>query len=236
MKKLIKDLLLPIFFFCLVFPGMSEFAFAKEDLKIKIPYIKETKHVLRIAHGGIANMEIPVHRASVLFAELVDTYTRGEVNINIYPNSQLGSEEVTAKMVNLGTLDMTLLSINNATQWYPPMNVYMMPFIFRDRDHVNKVIYGPVGRELEENYLKASKMRIIDWLEWGDRCPLTRSRAINTPADMKGLKMRTPKNPVMIDTYNALGAISTAINWGSSIALFRKDYAMALKDRLWDYI
>jgi tripartite ATP-independent transporter DctP family solute receptor len=160
-----------------------------------------------------------------LFKDLVDAYTQGEVKIALYPGSQLGTETVCAKMVQLGTLDMTMLSINNATQWYQPMNIYVMPFIFRNRDHVDKVVFGPVGKELEEGYLKASGIRIIGWFEWGDRCPLNKKRAINTPKDFHGIKMRTPKNPVMIDTYNALGAISTAINWAELYSALQQGLA-----------
>jgi tripartite ATP-independent transporter DctP family solute receptor len=200
-------------------------SYGQEGLKIEIPYIKKTKHVLRLAHGGPPLVDAPFHKSHLLFADLVEAYTRGEVRVEIYPASQLGTETVTSKMVQLGTLDMATLSVNNATQWYPPLNVYVMPFIFRNREHANKIVFGPVGKELEEGYLKASGIRMLTYLEWGDRCPLNKVRPINIPSDFKGIKMRTPKNPVMIDTYNALGATSTAISWGELYSALQQGLA-----------
>jgi tripartite ATP-independent transporter DctP family solute receptor len=210
---------------CLFLVNVFDVGIHDACARMDIPYIKANKYTLRLGSSAPASDDFIHHKAEVLFAHLVQAYSRGELKIDLYPGNQLGTETVAAKMVQLGTLDMTMLSINNATQWYPPMNVYVMPFIFRNREHVDKVIFGPVGKELEENYRKASGMRILTWFEWGDRCPLNKIRPINKPEDFHGIKMRTPKNPVMIDTYNALGAISTAVNWAELYSALQQGVA-----------
>lgn len=163
------------------------------------------------------------------FAELIDTYSDGSLKVRIFPNAQLGVEQATAKDTQLGLLDMTLVAINNASMWYPPLDVTILPFIFRDRDHVNAVINGPVGEEMFENYRKASGLRIVSVLEWGDRGIMNNKRAIQTPADLVGVKLRLPKNQVMLDTYSALGATPTAIDWGELYAALQQGVADGLE-------
>jgi tripartite ATP-independent transporter DctP family solute receptor len=217
-----------IWFAILVGLVLSPFvAFAQEQPKVKVPYVRPTKHVFRLAHAVTTKM--PYHLGALRFAELVKTYSKGEIEINIFPNAQLGLEQVTAKMVQLGTLDMCLLAVNNSTMWYRPMDIYIMPFIFENREHVNRVLNGPVGKELEENYTKASGIRIVSWFEWGNRGIMNKVRPIYKPADLHGLKIRVPKNPVMVDTYNALGATATAIDWGELYSALQQGLADGLE-------
>ena len=163
------------------------------------------------------------------FAELVDAYTHRSMQVKIFPSAQLGLEQNTAKDVQLGTLDLALVAINNASAWYKPLDVTILPFIFRDRAHAEAVLSGKVGAELLEGYRKASGMRIISVFEWGDRAIINKTRPIEKPADLKGIKIRLPKNSVMLDTYNALGATTTAIDWGELYAGLQQGVADGLE-------
>ena len=209
---------------CLIFLTQTAVA---QSLKVKIPYIKPVKHQLRLAHGLTPGS--PYDKGAHRFAELAAIYSKGEIKIKIFPSAQLGNEQVTAKMVQLGTLDMCLTAVNNSTMWYRPMDIYIMPFIFQNREHVNKVLFGPVGKKLEDGFTKASGMRIISWFEWGDRSIFNKTRSINKPADLKGIKIRVPKNPVMVDTYNAIGATATAIDWGELYSALQQGLADGLE-------
>ena len=210
--------------FCMIFLSHTV---AAESLKVKIPYIKAVKHELRLAHGLTPGS--PYDKGAHRFAELAEIYSKGEIKIKIFPSAQLGNEQVTAKMVQLGTLDMCLTAVNNSSMWYRPMDIYIMPFIFQNREHVNKVLFGPVGKKLEEGFIKASSMRILSWFEWGDRSIFNKTRSINKPADLKGIKIRVPKNPVMVDTYNAIGANATAIDWGELYSALQQGLADGLE-------
>lgn len=192
-----------------------------------IPYIKKTQKTMRLAHGVVAGSpyDLGAHR----FAELVDQYTRRAIQVKVFPNSQLGLEQNTAKDVQLGTLDLTLVAINNASIWYKPLDITIMPFIFRDRDHANAVVNGPVGKELFEEHRKASGVRIVSVFEWGDRAIINKIRAINKPDDLKGVKLRLPKNAVMLDTYAALGATTAAIDWGELYTALQQGVADGLE-------
>lgn len=210
--------------------GICTFVVAVSPLRaeeIKVPYIKDTVHTLKLAHGlpPGSSYDLGANR----FAELVEMYSRGEVKVKVFPSAQLGKEQDTAKDVQLGTLDMTLVAINNSSMWYKPLDIFIMPFIFRNREHANAVIDGPVGRDLFENYRKASGNRILSIFEWGDRAIFNNKRAINHPDDMKGIKIRVPKNAVMVDTYNAFGATATAIDWGELYSALQQGLADGLE-------
>lgn len=196
-------------------------------LDVDIPYIKSLAKTLRLAHGLPEGS--PYDKGARRFAELVNQYTRGEIKVKIFASAQLGKEQTTAKMCQTGTLDLSLQAVNNSTMWYKPLDIYIMPFIFRDRLHVNKVLFGPVGQKLENEFTKVSNMRIVSWFEWGDRSIFNNKRAINQPSDLKGIKIRVPKNKVMVDTYNTLGATAAAIDWGELYSALQQGLADGLE-------
>jgi len=195
--------------------------------EIKVPYIKDTVKTLKLAHGLPPGSSYDM--GATRFAELVEMYTRGEIKVKVFPSGQLGKEQDTAKDVQLGALDMTLVAINNSSMWYKPLDIFIMPFIFENREHANAVINGPVGEELFENYRKASGNRILSIFEWGDRAIFNNKRAVNHPDDMNGIKIRVPKNAVMVDTYNAFGATATAIDWGELYSALQQGLADGLE-------
>lgn len=220
--KFLPSLMLSMFGLALAVALAPQAALAQD-----IPYIKKTQKAMRLAHGVVPGSpyDLGAHR----FAELVDQYTRRAIQVKVFPNAQLGLEQNTAKDVQLGTLDLTLVAINNASIWYKPLDVTIMPFIFRDRDHANSVVNGPVGKELFDEYRKASGVRIISVFEWGDRAIINRIRPINKPDDLKGIKIRLPKNSVMLDTYSALGATTAAIDWGELYSALQQGVADGLE-------
>lgn len=194
---------------------------------IDIPYVQKTQKTVRLAHGLPPGS--PYDLGARRFAELLDTYTHRAMQVKIFPSAQLGVEQNTAKDVQLGTLDLALVAINNASMWYKPLDVTILPFMFRDRAHAEAVLSGKVGDDLFEGYRKASGVRIVSVFEWGDRAIMTKDRAINKPADLKGIKVRLPKNSVMLDTYNALGATTTAIDWGELYGALQQGAADGLE-------
>lgn len=217
---------LAIWFFLGIFLGFVTTGSTNAQ-EIKVPYIKDTLKTLRLAHGLPPGS--PYDMGTTRFAELVEMYSRGAIKVKVFPSAQLGKEQDTAKDVQLGTLDMTLVAINNSSMWYKPLDIFIMPFIFRNREHANAVIGGPVGKELFENYRKASGNRILSIFEWGDRAIFNNKRSINHPDDLKGIKIRVPKNAVMVDTYNAFGAIATAIDWGELYSALQQGLADGLE-------
>jgi tripartite ATP-independent transporter DctP family solute receptor len=151
----------------------------------------------------------PTHsfvKASEKFKELLEGRTGGQIKVEIYPSSQLGGEREMQEMVALGTLEM---SVSGITVIYEPLYALLeAPFLYRDREHIKKVMASPVVAELGETLLKKG-IRYVGFYENGFRHITNGRRPVNAPADVRGLKIRTPENLAQIETFKALGAVAT---------------------------
>jgi len=144
--------------------------------------------------------------ATEKFKEMVDKRSNGRLKVDIFHSSQLGGEREMQEMVALGTLEM---SVSGVTVIYEPLYAMLeAPFLYRDRDHIKKVMASPIVAELGESLLKKG-IRYVGFYENGFRNITNSKRAINDPADVKGLKIRTPENLAQIETFKALGAVAT---------------------------
>jgi tripartite ATP-independent transporter DctP family solute receptor len=144
--------------------------------------------------------------ASERFKEAVEKKSGGRMKVDIFHSSQLGGEREMQEMVALGTLEM---SVSGITVIYEPLYAMLeAPFLYRDREHIKKVMASPVVAELGESLLKKG-IRYVGFYENGFRNITNSKRAINAPADVKGLKIRTPENLAQIETFKALGAVAT---------------------------
>ncbi len=144
--------------------------------------------------------------ASEKFKEMVEQRTNGRLKVQIYPSSQLGGEREMQEMVALGTLEMSVSGV--AVVYEPLFALLEAPYLFRDREQIRKVYASPVVADLSQGLL-AKGIRVVGFYENGFRQITNSTRPINTPADAKGLKIRTPENLAQIETFKALGAIPT---------------------------
>ena len=110
------------------------------------------------------------------------------------------------EVVSLGTLEMTVTGV--AVVYEPLYALLEAPFLYRDRDHIKKVMASPIVAELGDSLLKKG-IRYVGFYENGFRNITNSKRAINAPSDVKGLKIRTPENLAQIETFKALGAVAT---------------------------
>jgi len=167
--------------------------------------------VLKLAHG--LDTTHPVHKAMVFMAEKVKEKSEGKLKIDVYPSEQLGSERECLEQLQLGGLDMTKTSSSPLESFIPQMKVLGLPYLFRDSEHYWKVLLGDIGKELlaagEKNKLKG-----LCFYDAGARSFYTRDKLINTPADLKGMKIRVQQSPMAIEMIDAMGAAATPIDWG----------------------
>ncbi|MDO9636952.1 MAG: TRAP transporter substrate-binding protein [Pseudotabrizicola sp.] len=162
---------------------------------------------LRFAHFSVE--DDPNHRAATELADMVAAATGGSVTIAISPNSQLGGEVDVVEGILLGTIDMAPPSAAVLANWVPEMNVLNMPFVFRDWDHYQSVLNGPIYDELSAAAAPKG-LRLLGFMTSGPRHIMTTS-AVNGMEDLAGRKIRTVQNPVHVATFNAFGANATAI-------------------------
>jgi tripartite ATP-independent transporter DctP family solute receptor len=170
------------------------------------------KSVMRIAH--VLTEQDNVHRAVVRFKDAVEKKTSGQLEVQIYPNSALGNLRVTFENIRLGSLEAGLWDAGTPSNVVPAWAVPELPYIFRDLDHVHKVIDGAIGQELNKALIDKAKVRSLAIYDTTFRKIFTRPKPINSLADLKGLKVRVPEVPSYVRCMQLLGANPTPIPWG----------------------
>lgn len=171
----------------------------------------KSKVVLKLGHTGAPNHHY--QEASLMFAKKVAEKTNNMVEVKVFPADQLGKQKELVEGAQLGTVDMVLTSDVELSGFEPIMGVLNLPFLFKDYDHVMKTLSGPVGDKLAAALDKKS-LTVIGWWENGFRHITNSKRPINVPADLKGLKIRTPNGAVFVDTFNMMGASATPMAFG----------------------
>jgi len=167
--------------------------------------------VLKLAH--ILDPLHPVHQGMEYLAQRLQEKSNGKMRIDIYPSGQLGSEREYVESLQIGSLDMTKVSSSVVENFVPEMAVFSLPYLFRDDAHRWQVLKGEVGKDL---LFKGEKfwLRGLCYYETGNRNFYLRDRAVHTPDDLKGLKIRVMRSYWSIRTINALGGSATPISFG----------------------
>jgi TRAP-type transport system periplasmic protein len=155
----------------------------------------------------------PSNVAAKKMAEIVAAKTQGKLTIEVYPNGQLGSDKDNVEGTIMGTQDLVLIGSGGISQFSPRLGIGECPYIWRDIDHMNKVMDGPVGDEMREELLKGRGLRILTTFYYGRR-HLTANKPIHKPEEMKGFKLRTPQVPVILEMAKSWGANPTPLAIG----------------------
>jgi len=142
------------------------------------------------------------------FAREVEKRTNGRYKIQNFYSGALGAERESIEALQLGTLDLTMTSTGPVPNFVPEIAILDIPFLFRDYAHARAVLDGPIGQDLLQKF-DAKGIHALAWGENGFRNMTNSKHPVNTPDDLKGLKMRTMENPVHIQAYRAFGIIPT---------------------------
>ena len=137
------------------------------------------------------------------FKKAFEQKTAGKHKLDLFPNGQLGSEEDTINNAAMGTLDFSILAINNITPFSPTVGVLTLPYVIQSAEEAKKLTTGEIGKELADNTVRDAKVRIVGWAYSGFRVLTNSKRPVKTLADLQGLKIRVPKNEIMIASYQA---------------------------------
>ncbi|MBV8151366.1 MAG: TRAP transporter substrate-binding protein [Candidatus Eremiobacteraeota bacterium] len=165
---------------------------------------------LRFAHFAAADH--PANVAAKQFAERVKSRTQGAIEIAIFPNNQLGDPPQQAAQIRDGVIDMGLPTQGQLDKYDKAFTAVMMPFAFKDRAEAFKVLDGPAMDWLAPLAAKQNFILLHNW-DYGFRNITNNTRPINTPEDVKGLKLRTPPEVELEAAMEALGAIVTPISF-----------------------
>lgn len=155
----------------------------------------------------------PTHKAMVFFADLVKEKTKGEIEIRVFPSSQLGEQRDALEGMKVGTLEMAMVAAGPLGQFVPQVDVLNLPYMFRSLDHLHKALDGEAGKKLI-GYINQAGYEFLFWMDAGSRNIINNKRPIYKPEDLKGLKIRVMPSKIMVDTLNLMGAIATPMGQG----------------------
>ena len=157
--------------------------------------------------GHLANEENSWHQASLKFAEEVERLTDGRIAVEVFPNESLGKEVDLINGMQLGTVDMTITG-ESLQNWAPMAALLAVPYAYSSLEQMDEVASGEIGDQIEAQIISNAQIRPLAYFARGPR-ELTANRAIETPADLEGLRMRVPNVPLFVDVWSALGAQPT---------------------------
>ena len=156
----------------------------------------------------------PTVEAIMRMGKKLEAATNGRISIQMYPSMQLGGEKEMIEQAQVGALQIARISVGAMGPVVDDLNVFNLPFIFRDENHMRKVIDGPIGAELLDkiNSNPASRIVALGWMDAGVRNVYGKKPAA-TPADLKGQKIRMMGNPIFVETMNAMGGSGVAMGF-----------------------
>ena len=155
----------------------------------------------------------PVHQGIEVFAEKVKEQSGGKLTVKIFPNGQLGTEREVLELLQIGSIAMTKVSAAAMANFAPEYKVMGVPYLFRDKEHLFKVLEGETGENLllsGSDYL----LRGLCFYDAGSRSFYTKNKPIQTPDDLDGLKIRVMNHQMSVDMVNQMGGSATPMAYG----------------------
>ena len=169
--------------------------------------------VLKVAHNG--SVEHPYQVGFEAFKEILERDTGGRVEVQIFENAELGTEEEASLMVKLGALAGSAASAGGGlAPFAPEAELFNFPFIFRDLDHFYGVLDGATGERITAAIEERLDAIVLGYWFSGVRNVWNSKHPVRTPDDFRGLKIRVMSSPVLVETFNTLGAQATPMSFG----------------------
>lgn len=166
----------------------------------------QDRKVLYLAHSLPTSH--PVHLGILDMQKFLNEKSGGKLQIKVFPDGQLGSEREVLELLQIGSIAITKVSASALSNFAPEYQVMVVPYLFRDDEHLWKNLEGEVGKQLLESgseYL----LRGLCFYDAGARSFYTKSKAINSPDDLDGMKIRVQNDQMSVSMANTLGASAT---------------------------
>jgi TRAP-type transport system periplasmic protein len=200
----------------------------------------EYKATMKLA--STQSMDHPYMVGAQKFADLIKERSNGRIEIKLYPSNQLGKgEREMTEGIQQGAIDLLVTSTGPLGGFSPSINILDFPFMFRDFDHVDLVMDGPIGRKLLDDFEKANIKALAFW-ENGFRHLTNSKRPVKKVEDGKGLKIRTMENKVHLAAWKTAGLNPTPMAWGEVFTALQQNVidgqenpiAVYYSAKLWD--
>ncbi|WP_434311558.1 TRAP transporter substrate-binding protein [Hominifimenecus sp. rT4P-3] len=171
--------------------------------------------------GTTVNEQDSFQVAAEKFAELVEERTNGAYKIDIYPNGTLGGERDMLESMQIGTLDMGIITSGPFINFSSAMGVLDMPYLFANNEQAYAVLDGEIGRELLDT-LEDSGLKGLAYAERGFRNLTNSKKPIQSAADLDGLKIRIMENDVYTASFEAMGVNANPMAWADALTALQQ--------------
>lgn len=165
-----------------------------------------------IKASWVTSADTPRVLAAIIFKAFVEDWSNGNVLVENFPEGQLGGDRDAIEGVKLGTIQMTCASAGIYATLAPKLGVTSLPYVFKNFEEVWAFLDSDINKQIDATLIPEG-LRILGYFDNGFRCLTNSKRPINTVEDVKGLKIRTPENPVLLATINQLGASASPLPW-----------------------
>jgi tripartite ATP-independent transporter DctP family solute receptor len=176
------------------------------------PVVEEEAAPLTLRLAETHPEDYPTTLADKEFARLVNEATNGRITIEVFANKILGEEKAAIEHVQIGAIDFTRVSISPVSAFVPAVDALQLPYMYRDADHMWKVLKGEIGEEFLLE-LEVANLVGLCYFDGGTRNFYTREK-VEKAEDMKGLKIRVQEAPLMVGMVEALGGIAVPLPFG----------------------
>lgn len=168
------------------------------------------EYTIRLSHGD--NENNPTHLGAEMFEKLVEEYTDGRVDVQIFPANQLGTEQEVAQALRMGAIETEILYTGNLVPLAPSVGVMMLPYAFTSNEQVWAAM-DALKEPLNERLTEEAGVRILGYFEKGFRVLTNSQRPVETIEDLQGLKIRVSKNNIAIETFKSWGLNPIPMAW-----------------------
>ena len=165
-------------------------------------------YVIKFSH--VVSPDTPKGKAADYFAKRVEELSHGKIKVEVYPNAQLGGDKAVLRKMKFNAVQMAAPSFSKFTGLVPQLGLFDLPFLFKDENHLHKVLDGEVGKKLRDMVTKKGYVALAYW-DNGFKEISDSKRPLIKPEDCRGLKFRVMSSKVLIEQFKALGAIPVVL-------------------------
>ena len=188
---------------------------ATVGLAAATPALAQSKHVIKIGWVTPDSPQDPYATGARTFKQAGERQSNGRIEVQLFPNRQLGDEKPMLEGLRFGTVDAAVITNAVIAQIEPAFQVNDLPFLYANEAQAHKVLDGKVGQALAKK-LEAKGVIALGFMEGGFRHMINNVRPVTKPEDVKGVKYRVMQNPVFIDMFSSLGGNAVPMAWGET--------------------
>lgn len=178
---------------------------------LALPFSASAATTLKIGLGDPIDSDQGV--LALRFKQIIESTSNGRYQLDVFPAGQLGDEQKMVKDARRGSIDAAVVAVNNITPFAKSVGILTLPYLIKNFDQAVKATTGELGSKWREVLKKEAGVRVLGWAYSNFRVLTNSKKPVTSLADLKGLKIRVPKNAIMIGTWKALGAEPIPMAW-----------------------